>query len=444
MKIAPALAVAALLTFGSAPLHAQDFVEPIAQRVQADLPGLLAIYRDLHANPELSFQELRTARIMADAVRQAGFAVTEKVGRTGVVAVLRNGAGPTVLIRTDMDGLPVAEQTGLPFASKARGMSRAGVDSGIMHACGHDTHMTAWIETARLMAARRGAWSGTLVMIAQPAEEIGEGARAMLADGLYTRFPKPDYVLAFHNSADLAAGVLGTTPGFAMANVDSVDVLVRGAGGHGAAPQTAKDPVVLASAIVMRLQTLVSREQNPVDPAVVTVGSIHGGASHNIIPDQVALQLTVRSYSDRTRARLLDGIRRIAMGEAMASGIPESRMPVVTVKQTYTRATWNTPDFTGRITTLLRERFGAARVVDLPPAMVGEDFGEYGRADPDHISALIFRVGGVPADRIAAAEHDGRELPSLHSPAYAPEAEVVIATAAEALTTSAMDLLKRD
>ncbi len=438
------MAAVALLGAGPSPLHAQAPAEPLAQRIQADMPGLLAIYRDLHANPELSFQELRTARIMADAARRAGFAVTEKVGRTGVVAVLRNGAGPTVLIRTDMDGLPVTEQTGLAFASTAKGISSAGVESGIMHACGHDTHMTAWIETARLLSARRGDWSGTLVMIAQPAEEIGEGARAMLADGLYTRFPKPDHVLAFHNSADLAAGVLGTTRGFAMANVDSVDVLVRGAGGHGAAPQTAKDPVVLASAIVMRLQTLVSREQNPVDPAVVTVGSIHGGATYNIIPDQVALQLTVRSYSDATRARLLDGIRRIATGEAIASGIPESRMPVVTVKAGHTRATWNTPDFTGRITTLLRDRFGAARVVDLPPAMVGEDFGEYGRADPEHIGALIFRVGGVPAETMAAAQREGRELPSLHSPKYAPQADAVIAAAAEALTTTAMELLKRE
>ncbi len=442
MKMIAAAATALLAL--AAPLHAQVAAEPVAQRIQADMPGLLAIYRDLHANPELSFQELRTARIMADAARQAGFAVTEKVGRTGVVAVLRNGAGPTVLIRTDMDALPVTEQTGLPFASKARGLSRAGVESGIMHACAHDTHMTAWIETARLLATRRGAWSGTLVMIAQPAEEIGEGARAMLADGLYTRFPKPDYVLAFHNSADLAAGVLGTTRGFAMANVDSVDVLVRGVGGHGAAPQTTKDPIVLASAIVMRLQTLVSRDQNPVDPAVVTVGSFQGGTTHNIIPAEVALQLTVRSYSDRTRTRLLDGIRRIASGEAIASGIAESAMPVVTVKPGYTRATWNTPDFTGRMTTLLRGHFGAARVVDLPPAMVGEDFGEYGRADPDHIASLIFRVGGVPADRIAAAEREGRELPSLHSPTYAPQADAVIAAAAEALTVSAMDLLRRD
>ena len=431
----------AAVALALSPAHAET--PTVAQRIAADMPGLLAIYRDLHANPELSFQEVRTARIMADAARKAGFTVTEKVGRTGVVAVLRNGSGPTVLIRADMDGLPVIENTGLAYASKARGISTAGVESGLMHACGHDTHMTAWIETARLMADRRASWSGTLVMIAQPAEEIGEGARAMLADGLYTRFPKPDYVLAFHDSADLEAGVIGTTSGYAMANTDSVDVRVRGVGGHGAAPHTTRDPIVLASAIVLRLQTLVSREQNPVDPAVVTVGSIHGGAKHNVIADEVTLQLTVRSYSDRTRARLLDGVRRIARGEAIASGIPEDRMPVVAVKEGYTRATFNTPDFTARMTTLLRGHFGAARVVDLPPAMVGEDFGEFGRADADHISSLIFRVGGVSAERIAAAQRDSRELPSLHSATFAPEADKVIGAAAEALVVAASDLLRK-
>jgi hippurate hydrolase len=348
-----------------------------------------------------------------------------------------------VLIRADMDALPVVEQTGLPFASTKRGTSTAGVESGIMHACGHDTHMTAWIAVARLMAARKTEWSGTLVMIGQPAEEIGEGALAMLADGLYTRFPKPDFVLAFHDSSDLASGTLGATGGYAMANADSVDILVRGLGGHGAAPQTAKDPIVLASAIVLRLQTLVSREQNPVDPAVVTVGAIHGGAKHNIIPDEVKLQLTVRSYSDATRQKLLDGIRRIAAGEAMVSGMPPERMPVITIDDSPTRSTYNTPAFTARMMTLFREHFGAERVADIPPAMVAEDFGEYGRADSEHIGALIFRVGGVPREKIEAARREGRELPSLHSPFWAPEADKVIATGAEALTLAAMQLMTK-
>ncbi len=430
---------ATLVLLAASPAQA----ETVSERIQADMPGLTAIYRDLHANPELSFQEVRSARILADAARKAGFEVTEKVGRTGIVAVLRNGAGPTVLIRADMDALPVTEQTGLAYASKMRGVSTAGVESGVMHACGHDTHMTTWIETARLLAARKGEWSGTLVMIGQPAEEVGRGARAMLADGLYTRFPKPDVVLAFHDSADLPAGVIGAAGGYAWANADSVDMLVRGVGGHGAAPQSTRDPIVLASAIVLRLQTLVSREMNPVDPAVVTVGSIHGGAKHNIVPDEVKLQLTVRSYSDETRAKLLAGIRRIAAGEAMAAGMPEDRMPVVTVMEDYTRSTYNTPELTERMKALFRQRFGAERVLDLAPAMVAEDFGEYGRADREHIASLIFRVGAVPPETIAAAKREGRELPSLHSALFVPDAPRVIAAASEAMTLAAMELMPR-
>lgn len=433
------LPLAALVLLVSSPLRA----EPLADQIRSDLPGLMAIYRDLHANPELSFAERRSAGIMAAAARKAGFAVTENVGRTGLVAVLRNGDGPTVLIRADMDALPVTEQTGLPFASKVMKRSDAGVETGVMHACGHDLHMTAWIETARLLASRRREWSGTLVMIAQPAEEIGSGARAMLADGLFTRFPKPDAVLAFHNSADLPAGTIGTTAGYAMANVDSVDVLVRGQGGHGAAPQTTKDPIVLASAMVLRLQTLVSREQDPLDPAVVTVGSIHGGAKHNIIPDEVRLQLTVRSYSPETRARLLDGIRRIARGEAIAAGIAEDRMPEVTIKDEFTRATYNTPELAARMAKLFAERFGPERVLTVPPAMAGEDFGEYRLADPATIQSLLFRVGGARPSDVEAAGSEGRALPSLHSPVYAPEADQVIATAAEALTAAAMALMPR-
>jgi amidohydrolase len=309
------------------------------------MPGLMATYRDLHANPELSFQEHRSAKIMADAARKAGFTVTEGVGKTGVVAVLKNGPGPVVLIRADMDGLPVIEQTGLPYASKIRGTSTAGVESGVMHACGHDTHMTAWIETARLLASSKDYWSGTLVMIGQPAEEIGLGALEMLKDGLYTRFPKPQYVLSFHDSADLASGTIGVTPGYALANVDSVDIKIRGEGGHGAYPHLTKDPIVIGSAIVMRLQTLVSREKSPFEPAVVTVGSFHSGAKHNIISDEATLQLTVRSYSDESRAHLLGGIRRVAKAEAEAAGVAPDRLPIVTVQETYTRATWNTPDF---------------------------------------------------------------------------------------------------
>lgn len=417
--------------------------EPVADTVARDLPGLMETYRDLHANPELSFQEVRSAKIMADAARKAGFTVTEKVGRTGIVAVLKNGPGPTILIRADMDGLPVIEQTGLPFASTRRGTSTAGVESGIMHACGHDTHMTAWIETARLMAARKGEWSGTLVMIGQPAEEMGLGALEMLKDGLYTRFPKPDYTLAFHDTPELAAGVVGAAKGWALANVDSVDMLVRGVGGHGAYPQTTRDPIVLASAIVMKLQTLVSRETNPLDPVVVTVGSFHAGTKHNIISDQAKLELTVRSYSDETRQRLLDGIARVARGEAIASGLPDDLMPQIQVKEPHTRATWNTPEFAEEAVADLKGKMGADNVVITPSAMGGEDFGEFRRADEAHIKSVIFWVGGTDPAKLAAAKAGGPQMPSLHSPFWAPQADKVIASGAQALTLTALRLMAK-
>ena len=439
--IATVAALSALLALPQA--AASGDTPPLRQRIQADMPGLMATYRDLHANPELSFQEHRSAKIMADAARKAGFTVTEGVGKTGVVAVLKNGPGPVVLIRADMDGLPVIEQTGLPYASKIRGTSTAGVESGVMHACGHDTHMTAWIETARLLASSKDYWSGTLVMIGQPAEEIGLGALEMLKDGLYTRFPKPQYVLSFHDSADLASGTIGVTPGYALANVDSVDIKIRGEGGHGAYPHLTKDPIVIGSAIVMRLQTLVSREKSPFEPAVVTVGSFHSGAKHNIISDEATLQLTVRSYSDESRAHLLGGIRRVAKAEAEAAGVAPDRLPVVTVQETYTRATWNTPDFSREFADFYTSIFGAGSVAIVGPTMAGEDFGEFRRADPATIKSLLFWVGGRPASEIEAAKREGRVLPGLHSPYWAPEADKVIGSASEALSLSAIRLMPR-
>jgi amidohydrolase len=417
--------------------------DPLGDSIRADLPSLLEIYRDLHANPELSMQETRSAGILAAEARRLGFEVTTGVGQTGVVAVLRNGPGPTLLIRADMDALPVAEQTGLTFASRARGRTLTGEDSPVMHACGHDTHMTAWIGTARRLAAMRGQWSGTLVMIAQPGEEIGTGARAMLEDGLFTRFPKPTHAIAFHDAASLPAGTIGYSPGPALANVDSVDIEVRGVGGHGAYPHTTRDPIVLASRIVGALQTLVSREVNPLDSAVVTVGSFHAGTKHNIISDRATLQLTVRSFTPEVRRLLLDGIRRIARGEAIAAGLPEDRMPVVTIREgEYTPATVNTDPFTTRVAERFRAHFGAERVVRTPPVMGGEDFGRFHLADPT-IQSLIFWVGGVPEAQWREAGGDAARLPSLHSPFWAPDAEKVISTATEALVVAATDLLAR-
>jgi hippurate hydrolase len=347
-----------------------------------------------------------------------------------------------LLIRADMDALPVKEQTGLPFASKVRGQTLDGVDSDVMHACGHDTHITTWLATGRRLAAMKDQWSGTLVMILQPGEELGLGAKAMLDNGLYSRFPKPDVLLAFHDSASLPAGVIGVARGYALANVDSVDIDVKGVGGHGAYPQATKDPIVLASRIVMALQTLVSRENSPLDPAVVTVGSFHSGTKHNIISDDAKLQLTVRSYTPEVRKKLLDGIARIARGEAIAAGVPEDRMPVVTVREPYTPSTFNTAKLSGRLIDLFGAHFGADRVVESKPVMGGEDFSQFWLADKTK-EATIFWVGGVPKAKWDAAGGDETKLPSLHSPFWAPEADTVISTATEAMTIAALDILKK-
>jgi amidohydrolase len=415
----------------------------LRQAISADMPQLMALYRDLHAHPELSMQEHQTAAKLAAEARELGFDVTEKVGGTGVVAVMENGAGPVLLIRADMDALPLEEQTGLPFASKVRAAARSGVESGVMHACGHDTHMAGWIGTARRLSTMKAQWAGTLVMILQPGEETGEGAKAMLADGLYARFPKPQYALAFHDAAALPAGVIGITPGYALANVDSVDVLVHGVGGHGAYPHTTRDPIVLAARIVTTLQTLVSRENDPQEPAVVTVGSFQAGTKHNIISDQARLQLTVRSYTPEVRQMLLDGIKRIARGEAIAAGMPEDRMPEVTYREKeYTPATFNTERFAARGLELFTEHFGPERVTKTPAVMGGEDFSRYRLADPS-IESLIFWVGGTPRKQWDSAAGNAQKLPSLHSPFWAPEADTVISTATEALTIAALDVLKK-
>jgi amidohydrolase len=436
MKCTLFLAAAALL---ATPASAAT----LSEAIKADMPALMAVYRDLHANPELSMQEVRTPAKLAAEARKLGFKVTEKVGQTGVVAVMANGPGPVLMLRADMDGLPVVEQTGLPFASKVSATASSGVETGVMHACGHDTHMAAWLGTAKRLAAMKDQWSGTLVMILQPGEETGEGAKAMLEDGLYSRFPKPDYVLAFHDAAALPAGVIGVTPGYALANVDSVDISVKGVGGHGAYPQTTKDPIVLASRIVTTLQTLVSRENDPANPAVVTVGSFQAGAKHNIISDEAKLQLTVRSYTPEVRKLLLDGIQRITRGEAIAAGMPEDKMPVVTIREEmYTPATFNTEALSNRALALFGQHFGPQRVMKTPAVMGGEDFSRYWLADKS-IQSLIFWVGGTPMAKYQAAGGDTSKLPSLHSPFWAPEAETVIATATEALTLAALDVLKK-
>src|SRR5690348_12662499 len=414
----------------------------LSEAIHADMPQLMTLYRDIHAHPELSMQEVRTPALLAPQMRKLGFEVTEHVGKTGVVAVMKNGPGPVLLIRADMDALPVKEQTGLPFASQVTGKLPDGTETPVMHACGHDTHITTWLATGRRLAAMKDQWSGTLVMILQPGEERVMGAKAMLEDGLFTRFPKPDYLLAFHDSASLPAGQIGVTRGFALANVDTVNIDVKGVGGHGAYPQNTKDPIVLASRIVMALQTLVSRENDPQQPAVVTVGSFHAGTKSNIIGDDAKLALTVRSYTPETRKLLLDGIRRIARGEAIAAGIPEDRMPTVEIEQPSADATFNTPELSDHLLKLFGTHFGETRVVETKPIMASEDFSRFWLADKTKQS-VIFWVGGVPKEKWDAVGGDTLKLPALHSPLWAPDADAVISTATEAMTVATLDLLKK-
>ncbi|GGY42248.1 amidohydrolase [Parvularcula lutaonensis] len=433
MRKLAALAASALALSAAS---AQDLKADAAK----DWKALRPLYEHLHANPELSFEEHETAKRMARELKKLGFRVTEGVGGTGVVGVIENGEGPVVMVRADMDGLPVVEDTGLPYASKVTAKNRFGETQPAMHACGHDVHMTALIGTMRQLMNRKDDWSGTLIAILQPAEEIGEGAKAMLDDGLYDRFPTPDYVLGLHDAAQMPAGMVGYSSGWALANVDSVDLYVKGVGGHGAYPHTTKDPIVIASQIVNGLQTLVSRETDPLDSAVVTVGAFNAGYKHNIIPDEAHLQLTVRSYSDETRQRLLSGIERIARAQALAAGLPEELMPVVEISDPYTPSTYNDPDLTARATSAMAAVLGEENVIATPPVMGGEDFSQFGRTEED-VPTLIFWVGAVDPETFAKSQAGEVELPSLHSPFFAPDAEPTITTGVTAMTAAVLDLM---
>jgi hippurate hydrolase len=414
----------------------KELVDDITRRVADDYAALEGLYKHLHTHPELSLQEEQTAARLVQELKGTGFEVTPEVGGHGIVAVLRNGDGPTVLVRTDMDALPVVEQTGLPYASKVRARDRAGSDVGVMHACGHDMHMTCWVGTARVLAGLKDRWHGTLVFIGQPAEEIGAGARLMLDAGLFRKFPRPDYCLALHCDARHAYGHLAYTDGLALANVDSVDIVVRGKGGHGSAPQTTVDPVVLAARIVLDLQTLVSRETNPTDPAVVTVGSIHGGTKHNIIPNEVRLQLTVRSTKDSVRKHLLDGIERIAKADAEGARAPE---PIVKVELAeFTPALVNDSKLTQRTVALFREVLGADHVHERPLVMGGEDFSRYGR---EGVPVFMYFLGTQPPERVAEAEREGgASLPSLHSDQFYPVPEPTIKTGVLTMSLAVLNL----
>lgn len=415
--------------------------EAIYQAIDEDYAYLEELYLYLHQNPELSYQEENTMKKIGGELDGLGFEVTENVGGFGLVGVMKNGEGPTVMIRTDLDGLPVEEQTGKKYASRATAINQAGDEVFVMHACGHDIHMSAFVGTARRLVELKDTWRGTLVMIGQPAEERGGGARAMLAEGLFERFPKPDYNLALHDGAGAPAGLVGYTSGYALANVDSVDIIVHGIGGHGAYPHTTKDPVVLAAQIVVDLQTLVSRVISPLEPGVVTVGSIHGGTKHNIISDEVKLQLTVRSYSDEVRETLLEGIERIAVNQGRAAGLPEDMLPEVTLREDeHTPSVYNDPALAARVTDAMREAGVADVIMEIPPVMGGEDFAQYGRTE-DKIPGLLFWIGAVNPEEYAATVAAGGSFPSLHSPFFAPDPEPTIKTGVRAMTIAALELL---
>ncbi len=411
-------------------------IQQINCQIDKNYSHLESLYKHLHAHPELSLQEEQTSSRLAREMQALGFEVTARVGGHGVVAVLKNGPGPTVLVRTDMDALPVSEHTGLPYASTVHGRDRAGNDVGVMHACGHDMHMTVWTGTARTLLALKDRWHGTLVLIAQPAEEIGSGARAMLADGLFQRFPKPDYCLGLHCDARSEYGSVSYTEGMEMANVDSVDITVHGRGGHGAAPHTTVDPIVLAARIILDRQTIVSRETNPTDPAVVTVGSIHGGSKHNIIPSEVRLQLTVRTMKDSVRKHTLDAIKRITRAAAEGAGAAE---PAVTIRpEEFTPALVNDRGLTRRITGMFREALGAGKVHERPPLMGGEDFSRYGRQG---VPIFFYFLGTVAPERVAAARREGAvPLPSLHSDLYYPVVQPTIRTGVLTMSLAVLDL----
>jgi amidohydrolase len=415
-----------------------------------EINSLVETYKMLHAAPELSHREEKTSTFFAGELRKLGFTVTERVGKFdrpewigfGVVAVMKNGDGPTVLLRTDLDALPVLEKTGLPYASKVRTQNDAGQEVGVMHACGHDVHITSMLGTARMLSSLKDQWRGTLIIVGQPAEETIDGARAMVKDGFFTRFPRPDFAIALHDSPDFAAGTVGLLPGYALASSSNVDIKIRGVGGHGSRPESAKDPIVLAAQIVLGLQTIVSRENSPLDPAVITVGSIHGGTRYNIIPDEVNLQLTVRAYKEEVRQKLLAGIDRVSKGIAGAAGIPAELAPIVKVSETeVTTATYNDPILTERLVAVFEKALGRDNVIKAQPVMGSEDFGYFSL---DHkIPTVMFWLGAMDPLKIKQRNEGGAALPSLHSPFFAPVPEPTLRTGVKAMTSAVLELMKK-
>lgn len=422
----------------SAALAAALSAQTLPATISGEVPGLLATYEQLHEAPELSHFEKNTSAFLAAQLREAGYEVTDHLGKYenpawqgyGVIGVMKNGPGPVLMVRSELDALPVTEETGLPYASRT---------PGIMHACGHDLHMTVLLGTARTLAQDKSAWHGTLVILYQPAEETINGAKAMLADGLYQRIPKPDMVIALHDNAELAAGRVGYTPGYSMASATSVSVTLHGVSAHGSLPERSKDPVVAAAQLVIALQTIVSREISPFDQAVVTVGSIQAGTKNNIIPDSATLLLTIRTYKEEVRKQILASIHRMAQGIALADGLPASQPPEVKTYE-YTPALYNDPALTAKLAAIFTRTLGAANVAQMPAVMASEDFGAYG-LDNHQIPVCQFALGAVDPAKIAASERDGTPLPSLHSSHFAPLPQPAIETGVKAMTAAVLRLM---
>ncbi len=434
----------ALCCVCAVPALAQD----LAAFEQQQLPNLVETYKQIHSHAELSHFEVNTSALLAGELRKAGYTVTERVGvypdgskAYGVIGLLKNGAGPTLLVRGDMDGLPIVEETGVPYASHVKTKNKAGQEVGVMEACGHDVHTTVLIGTARTLAANKAAWHGTLMIVGQPSEETIDGAKAMVADGLFARFGKPDMVIGLHDTNAHAAGTVGITAGAAMASSTSVDVTIRGIGGHGAYPFAGRDPVVLAAEYIVQIQTIVSREEDPRDPAVVTVGSIHGGTKRNIIPDEVKLELTTRAFSDKGRQVIVDGLKQMAIGIGTSAGLPPAKMPTVTVDEAEsTPVTYNDPAMTARVKATLVSTLGAKNVFDDPPAMGSEDVGIFGIEAK--APSVYFWLGAMYPDRFEAAEAAGKLLPGPHTSKFEPDPEPTLATGVTSLTAVAISLLK--
>jgi amidohydrolase len=417
----------------------KDRLAAVDKKLDTDSKDLVGLYQHLHANPELSLMETKTAAMLAEEMQTLGYTVTEKVGGNGIVAVLKNGPGPVVLIRTDLDALPIVEQTGVAYASKVKVKDKSGAEMGVMHACGHDVHMTCWIGTARVLASMKDKWSGTVVFIGQPAEEVIAGARMMLDDGLYKRFPKPDFALALHSDSLMPVGTVSFAEGLSLAASDTVDITVKGKGGHGASPHATVDPIVLSARIILDLQTIVSREVNPLDPCVVTVGSIHGGTKHNIIPNEVKLQLTVRTTKNEVRDHVLKAIDRIVKAAAVSARAPE---PDVRVNlEQYTPPTYNDVELARKCAGVFREVLGEEHVKDRRPVMGAEDFGRYSEGKTP---IFMFFLGTISQEKYDAAQKpDATPLPGMHTDSYAPLPEPSIRMGVRTMSLAAMNLMPK-